>query len=157
MDELDKLVKRLGKLSAHARVGALNPKAAQKLAYAEFGTITVTARPVLSSTTDRNAGAIHRAIDKRIGDVLDGKDMSGEAILQDVGEDLAELVREKIAGPAAPGKRKLKPSTLASRRSRGNNDDTPLVDRSILESGEKALVDSIEVDAGPGSGVSPNE
>lgn len=157
MDELDKLVKRLGKLSAHARVGALDPKAAQKLAWAEFGTITAPARPVLSATTDRNAGAINRAIDAKVGQVLDGKDLSGADLLRGVGEDLAELVRESIAGPAAPGKRKLKPSTLASRRSRGNNDDTPLVDRSILESGEKALVDSIQVDAGPGSGVPRGE
>lgn len=155
MDDLDRLVRRLGRLSAHARIGALDPDAAMKLGFAEFGTVTVPARPVLSATTDRATAAIQRAIDAKVRVVLDGRDMTGEALLSQVGGDLAELVREQIAGPPGPGKRKLKPSTLAGRRSRGNADTTPLVDRTLLSPGERALVDSIGVDVGPG--VGPDE
>ena len=149
MDDLDRLIKRMGKLSATVEVGAFDPKNAQKLSYAEFGTRTAPPRPVLSGTFDAAEGALDRAIDKGIGAVIDGKDMTGGVLLQGVGEDLAELVVEAIQGGFGKA---LKPSTLKARRSRGNSDTTPLVDRSLLEGGEQALVDSIQAQAQEGLG-----
>lgn len=152
MDGFDKLIKRMSKLTAMASVGAMDPESAAKLGYAEFGTSTAAPRPVLTGVTDANKGAINRSLDRAINKVLDGQDRTGQQIMQDVGDQLAELVREEIGGESR-FKKALKPSTIQGRRRRGNTDDTPLVDRSILEDGETALVDSIEVVVSSGSAV----
>lgn len=145
MDDLDKLIKRLGKLSGKAAVGTFTEEASMKLAFAEFGTRTAPPRPVLSATTDSSAGSIDRAIANQVGQVLDGAERTGDEIMGKVGQDLRELVVEQIQGGLP---KPLKPATLRGRRARGNTDTRPLIDRTLLEPGERALVDSIEVKVG---------
>lgn len=149
MDELDRMIRRLSKLTASVEVGAFDEKNAQKLSYAEFGTRTAPPRPVLSATYDAAEGALDRAIDKGIGQVLDGQDITGGQIMQGVGEDLAELVKEQIHGSFG---KSLAPSTLKARRRRGNPDSTTLIDRSSLKPGDQAMVDSIQAQAQQGLG-----
>lgn len=134
MDELDKLLKRLKNLDARARVGALDPENAQKLAYAEFGTKTSPARPVLSATTNKYKESLGALLKKKLQGVIDGKNHTGEEILQDVGEDLVELVQEEMdAGFGAP----LDPETAQSRRRRGVPAPQPLVDSGDLRASIK--------------------
>lgn len=145
MDALDKLLKDLKKLDGEARVGVFDPENAEKMAFAEFGTRTAPPRPVLSATFDRNEKSMERAIDNQIRTVLDGKSKTGDQILGKVGKDLQELVVEQIQGSFGKA---LKPSTIKGRKSRGNMDTRPLIDRSLLGPGETALVDAIEVKVG---------
>ncbi len=129
-DGLDILIRDLQRLNARARVGALDEENAQKLAYQEFGTEQAPARPTLSATTDRAEGDINRAIDRRIKDVIEGKrSATGETILAEVGGMLAEQVREAIDNNTPPP---LAPSTLAARRSRGNDSTRTLVDTGAM-------------------------
>lgn len=125
-DAFDRLVADLARLNGTARVGALDEENATKLSYSEFGTTTEPPRPTLSATFDQSEAAMRRAIDKRIGAVLDGKSSaSGRVILSEVAEEEAELVREAIDGNTPPP---LADSTLAARRRRGNDSDRSLVD-----------------------------
>lgn len=135
-DALDKLIADLGRLHGSAEVGALDEVNAQKLAWQEFGTDTAPARPTLTVTTDALTGAINRAIDRQVRDVLDGKGrgVTGEEIVGDVGRDLAEQVREAIDGNTPPP---LAPSTAAKRRREGK--DT----RTLVDTGE--MLRSIDV------------
>ncbi len=92
-DAFDRLVLDLKRMNASARVGALDEANAKKLSYSEFGTVTEPPRPTLSAVFDQTEGAMKRAIDRRLGAVLDGKShKSGEAILAEVAEDEAALV-----------------------------------------------------------------
>lgn len=126
MDDLDRLIRRLSALPASARVGALDEENARKLSYSEFGTPTEPIRPTLSAATDRNANAVQRAVQKRVQAVMDGTSRAdGEIILQAVGDDLAEEVRNEIDNNVPPP---LADSTLAARRRRGNASDRTLVD-----------------------------
>lgn len=125
MDDFDRLVARLTRLPAAARVGALDEVNAQKLAYSEFGTVREPPRPALSAATDQNAAALHRAVARRVGDVIDGRSATGESILSAVAADLAEEVRNTIDSNVQPP---LAPSTLAARRRRGNASNRTLVD-----------------------------
>lgn len=143
MDDLDRLIRRLDRLPAAARIGALDEVNAQKLAYSEFGTVREPPRPALSAATDRNANAVHRAVARRVGAVIDGKTaQTGEAILGAVGADLAEEVRNAIDSNTPPA---LAPSTLAARRRRGNSSD-----RTLVDTGE--MMRSITVDTKAGVG-----
>jgi hypothetical protein len=142
MDDFDRLIRRLEKMNATAEIGAVDEKAAEKLAYAEYGTRTAPARPVLSETYDKSEGAIKRAIDNHLKKVIDGKQETGVQLLESVGEDLLEVVREEMQ--AGFGK-SLKPSTIKGRRHRGNMDTTQLIDPSLLENGEVPLVDALKV------------
>lgn len=129
-DGLDILIRDLQRLNARARVGALDEENAQKLAYQEFGTEQAPARPTLSATTDRAEDDINRAIDRRIKDVIEGKrSATGETIMAEVGSMLAEQVREAIDNNTPPP---LAPSTLAARRSRGNDSTRTLVDTGAM-------------------------
>jgi hypothetical protein len=154
MDELDRMIKRFSKLTASVEIGVFDEKNAQKLSYAEFGTRTAPPRPVLSATYDQAESSLDRAIDKALGQVIDGKDMTGGQLLQGVGEDLAELVKDQIHGSFGKA---LKPSTLKARRKRGNPDSTTLIDRSSLEPGDQAMVDAIQAQAQQGLGDNDEE
>lgn len=145
MDDLDKLIKNLKNLTSEAKVGVFDEKNAQKLSFAEFGTRTASPRPVLTATFEQATPAINRAIDNKLKAVLDGKAITGDKILGDVGEDLVELVVDQIEGGFG---KQLKESTKRGRRSRANQDTRPLLDRSSIEGGETALVDAIEVRVG---------
>lgn len=148
MDDFDKLIKRVGNLSASGRIGALEPEAAQKLAYAEFGTRTAPARPILSSTTDQSAQAIRRVMESKIDKVFEGKDQDGESILGDVLSDLQEIIVERLRGGFG---RKLKKSTIKGRKSRGNTDTRPLIDPTLLKGGDKSLLREIDFEVESGS------
>lgn len=152
MDDLDRLIRRLDRLPAAARVGALDEESARLLSLQEFGSAqgpTGTKgehnviRPSLSAATDRNAAGVHRAVARRVGAVIDGKTaQTGEAILGAVGADLAEEVRNTIDSNVQPA---LAPSTLATRRRRGNASE-----RTLVDSGE--MMRSITVDTKAGVG-----
>lgn len=141
-DTLDRLIYDLGRLEARARVGALDPETALKLACAEFGTRKgEPPRPTLSVATDRHEAAAHRAVAHRVGAVLDGHAADGKAILQKVAEDLAEVVQEQVDANTPPP---LAASTLAARRRRGNTSE-----RTLVDSGE--MLRSIRVEAKAGT------
>lgn len=155
MDDLDRLIARLSRLPAAARVGALDEENARKLSLQEFGSAQGPSgtkgehnviRPSLSAATDRNSAALHRAVARRVGAVVDGKTgqtgQTGEAILGAVGADLAEEVRNTIDSNVPPA---LAPPTLAARRRRGNTSERTLVDTDEMRK-------SITVEAKAGTG-----
>ena len=118
----------LGRLDGSARVGALDEKNAQKLAWQEFGTSRgIPPRPTLTTTTDALTPAMDRMIKREVSAVLDGKGrgVTGQEILADVGRALAEEVRQSIDGNTPPP---LADSTIAARRARGNPSTRTLVD-----------------------------
>ena len=142
-DDLDRLIARMKRLGASARVGALDEENAQKLAYQEFGTETAPMRPTLSGTTDRLQAAMDRAVDRRLRAAIDDKGTaSGEDILRAVGEDLREEVVAAIENTTPPP---LAPSTLANRRARGNPST-----RSLVDTGD--MRDAIKVETKAGTG-----
>ena len=147
MDELDRLILRMQRLDARARVGALDEVNAQKLAYSEFGTVNEEPRPTLSAATDRNANAVHRAVALRVATIVAGKPQTGQDILADVAEDLAEEVQNEIDGNVQPA---LAPSTIAARRRRGNPSERTLVDTDDMRK-------SIKVEAKRGDGGWPDD
>lgn len=148
MDDLDRLIARMGRLDARARVGALDEENAQKLAYSEFGTVNEQPRPTLSAATDRLTNAVHRAVDRRINDVVQGKSsQTGQDILVDVAGDLAEEVRNEVDGNVPPA---LAPSTLANRRRRGVSSERTLVDT-------RDMLRSIKAEVKRGVGEWPDE
>lgn len=121
-DAFDRLVADMRRLSGSAQVGALDETNAQHLAYSEFGTVNEPPRPTLSAAFDANKGALQRAIDRRVKDVIDGRsEASGEQIMAAVGEDLRELVVEAIDNNTPP---ENAPSTLAAKRRKGQGDRT---------------------------------
>ena len=125
-DAFDRLIADVRRLEARARVGALDEKNAEKLRRNEFGTPNgVPPRPTLTAAFDRSERALQRAVDRRVAAVLDGKsEAGGRRILSEVGEDLAELVRDEIGSDVQPP---LAESTKQSRRRRGKDERT-LVD-----------------------------
>jgi hypothetical protein len=132
-DAFDQLIRDFSALSATADIGALDEATATKLQRTEFGTLTARPRPTLSAATDRNAGAINRAIDSRIKQVIDTRRaMTGETLLGEVGEMLAEEVRDAIDNNTPPP---LAASTLAARRKRGNFSARTLVDTGKMRLG----------------------
>ena len=142
MDDLDRLIIRMQHLDASARVGALDEVNATKLSYSEFGTVNEPPRPTLSAATDRNANAIHRAVERRVATVVAGKPQTGQDILADVAHDLAEEVQNEIDGNVQPA---LAPATIAARRRRGNPSERTLVDTDEMRK-------SIKVEAKHGDG-----
>lgn len=147
MDDLDRLIIRMHHLDASARVGALDEVNATKLSYSEFGTVNEPPRPTLSAATDRNANAVHRAVERRVATVVAGKPQTGEDILADVAHDLAEEVQNEIDGNVQPA---LAPSTIAARRRRGNSSE-----RTLVDTGD--MLRSIKVEAKRGDGGWPDE
>ncbi len=148
MDDLDRLILRMQRLPASARVGALDEANAQKLAYSEFGTANEPPRPTLSAATDRNVNAVHRAVERRVALVVAGKStQTGQDILADVGQDLAEEVQNEIDGNVQPA---LAASTLAARRRRGNASE-----RTLVDTGD--MLRSIKVEAKRGDDGWPDE
>jgi hypothetical protein len=148
MDDLDRLILRMQRLDARARVGALDEVNAQKLAYSEFGTVNEPPRPTLSAATDRNVNAVQRAVERRVALVVAGKStQAGQDILADVAEDLAEEVQNEIDGSVPPA---LAPSTLANRRRRGNASE-----RTLVDTGD--MLRSIKVESKRGDGGWPDE
>lgn len=142
-DALDKLIVDLARLDGAAEVGALDSETARKLSYAEFGTRKgVPPRPVLTTTTDRLEKAMNRAIDRRVGEVLDGRGrgLTGEELVGDVGRDLAEEVRNEIDGDTGD---ELAASTKRSRRRRGK--DT----RTLVDSGDMMRGIKVRTSADP--------
>lgn len=125
-DPLDRLIRDLARLDASARVGALDPTNAQKLAFAEFGTSRgEPPRPTVSVATDKARASIERAVAKRVGEVFDGKSSAtGRDVLQKVGSDLAEQMQETIDSNVQPP---LAKSTLAARRRAGITGERTLV------------------------------
>jgi len=142
-DDLDRLAADFGRLSATVVVGARDERSARLLGYAEFGTRTAPARPAVSRAYDAHLGAVDRSIDRAVARVADGvSHATGTAILHDVGEDLREVFVDALKSNTPPP---LAASTLRGRRRRGNLDTRSLIDRSLLQPGEVALVDSITV------------
>lgn len=141
-DPLDRLIRDLARLDASARVGALDPTNAQKLAFAEFGTSRgEPPRPTVSVATDKARTSIERAVAKRVGEVLDGKSSAtGRDVLQKVGDDLAELIQEQIDSNTQPA---LAKSTLAARRRAGQGD------RTLVASGEMLRSIKVETSSDP--------
>ena len=155
-DALDRLILRMQHLDASARVGALDEENARKLSLQEFGSAQGPAgtkgehnviRPTLSAATDRNANAIHRAVERRVATVVAGKPQTGQDILADVAHDLAEEVQNEIDGNVQPA---LAPSTIAARRRRGNPSERTLVDTDDMRK-------SIKVEAKRGDGGWPDD
>ena len=147
-DALDHLIRDMSRLSGRARVGALDEANAQKLAWQEFGTDKAPARPTLSATTDRSESDINAAIKRRVLGVIDSKrTITGETLLREVGGMLAEQVVEAIDNNTPPP---LAASTLAARRSRGNDSTRTLVDTGAMRA-------SITVEAKAGDGEWPED
>ncbi len=137
-DKLDRLIGRLRHASATADVGIVDDQEnAQHLFWAEFGTITEPPRPTLSRAYDQHDRALMRAIDRQVGDLIDGDITSGEAVLRKPAEDLAEAARENIDGNMQPP---LAKSTLAARRRRGNTSEWTLVDTGKMRDAVRAVV-----------------
>lgn len=127
-DDFDRLIADMRRLDGSARIGALDPVNAQKLNWAEMGTIDedgeqhTQPRPTISAAFDRTKSTMRRAIDRKIGAVIDGKsEAGGRRILSEVGEDFAEVVREEIDNNVPP---ELAKSTIAQKRRRGQTDRT---------------------------------
>ena len=121
-DAFDRLLADFRRLDGRARVGALDEANAEKLAYAEFGTTTAPPRPTISAAFDRTEATMRRAIDRKIGAVIDGvSEAGGRVILSTVGEDFAEVVREEIDNNVPP---ENAPSTLAAKARKGQGDRT---------------------------------
>ena len=157
MEPLDRIIRDMTRLSGSARVGALDEENATKLSYSEFGTKTadprptisvvtdrlrkpIAPRPTISVVTDRLRKPIARAIDRRIGAVLDGKSRdTGAEVLAPVARDLAEEVQDQIDGNTPPVP--LAASTLAQRNRRGQGD------RTLVASGD--MLRSINVETSP--------
>jgi hypothetical protein len=140
VDDLDRLIRRLERLSASARVGALDEENAQKLQWQEFGTPVIPPRPTLSPTTDRLEPAVFRSVQRRVDDVVQGRSsQTGEQVLAGVGADLAEEVRDAIDSNVPP---ELAESTKASRRRRGKDE------RTLVDEGD--MLRSIRVETRPG-------
>jgi hypothetical protein len=136
-DAFDRLVADMRRLDGRARVGALDEANAQKLAFSEFGTTTAPPRPTISAAFDRAEATLRRAIDRKIGAVIDGtSEASGRGILSAVGEDFAELTREEIDNNTPP---ENAPSTLAAKARKGQGD------RTLVASGE--MRDGIAVES----------
>lgn len=131
-DPLDRIIRDVSRMHGSAAVGALDEENARKLLFSEFGTVTAPPRPTLSVATDAARASIDRAIARRVGDVLDGKSsQTGAQIVGGVGRDLAEQVRERIGNDTPP---ELAPSTLATRRRRGQGDRTLVATGDMLRS-----------------------
>lgn len=121
-DVLQRLIRDLSRMHGSAAVGALDEETAKKLNFAEFGTVTAPPRPTLSVATDAARPGIDRAIVRRVGDVMDGKSLAtGAQILRPVAAALAEQVQERIDNDTP---HELAPSTLATRRRKGQGDRT---------------------------------
>lgn len=121
-DAFDRLIADLKRLDASARVGALDERNATVLSFSEFGTVNEPLRPSLSAAFDTTEPAMRRAIDRKIGAVIDGKsEASGRRILSEVGEDFADVVRETIDNNVPP---ENAPSTLAAKVRKGQGDRT---------------------------------
>lgn len=121
-DAFDRLLADVRRLDGRARVGALDEANAQKLAHSEFGTVTAPPRPTISAAFDRAEATLRRAIDRKIGAVIDGtSEAGGRRILSEVGEDFAELTREEIDNNVPP---ENAPSTLAAKARKGQGDRT---------------------------------
>lgn len=146
-DALDLLIRDLKRLSGSAQVGALDEETARKLAFSEFGTVHAPTRPTLSAATDRAERDIFAAVDRKVAAVLTGKSRTGRAIVQDVGADLAEQVREEIGNNVPPP---LAASTIRARQRRGNADTRTLVDSGDMQRG-------IGVESKDGVGTWPDE
>jgi hypothetical protein len=140
-DAFNQLIRDFAALSATADIGALDEEQARKLSLQEFGSAVeplrvrdgAVIRPSLSATTDRLRAAIDRATDSRIKQVIDTRrTMTGETILGEVGEMLAEEVRDAIDNNTPPP---LAASTLAARRRRGNFSTRTLVDTGKMRLG----------------------
>ena len=138
----DQVLRGVGGLSASAVVGALDEENAQKLSWAETGTLTAPPRPTLTVTTDRLRPAINRAIQADVQAVLAGKGrgVTGQEVLADVGRDLAEEVQHAIDGNTQPP---LAASTLRQRRRRGQGD------RTLVATGEMLRSIKVETSADP--------
>ncbi len=122
MDAFDRIVADVKRLNASARVGALDERNATVLSRSEFGTINEPPRPSISAAFDSTEPAMRRAIDRKVGAVIDGKsEASGRRILSEVGEDFAEVVRETIDSNVPP---ENAPSTLAAKARKGQGDRT---------------------------------
>ena len=148
MDPLDRIIRDMTRLAGSARVGALDEVNATKLAYSEFGTKTADPRPTISVVTDRLRKPIARAIDRRIGAVLDGKSRdTGAEVLAPIARDLTEEVQNQIDGNTPPVP--LAASTLAQRKRRGQGD------RTLVASGD--MLRSIKVETSPDPERWPDE
>ena len=146
-DAFDRLVADLRRLNGSAQIGALDETNATKLSYSEFGTPTEQPRPTLSAAFDANKAAIQRAIDRRVGVVLDGKsETGGRRIMAEVGETYRELVVEAIDGDTPPANA---PSTLAAKRRKGQGD------RTLVATG--VMRDSIRVESKDDAKAWPDE
>lgn len=129
-DALDQLIRDLSRLEARGRVGALDEENATKLHHNEFS--ITHPRPTLSATTDRAEGDMHAAIKRRVLGVIDSaRTIDGKTILGEVGDMLAEQVKESIGNNTPPNP--LAPSTLAARRRRGNESTRTLVDTGDMQ------------------------
>lgn len=147
-DDFDRLLADMKRLDARARVGALDETNAQKLNWMEFGTIDeegeqrIQPRPTITAAFDRTKATMRRAIDRKIGAVIDGKsEAGGRRILSEVGEDFSEVVREEIDNNTPPP---LADSTVAQKRRKGQSD------RTLVATGE--MRESIRVESKSDSG-----
>lgn len=143
MDNFDRFMQVVAKLDAKVEVGAFDARSATLLGDAEFGTSKAPARPVLTAAFDRNQSAMETAMDKVLGRVLDLKGGSGSDSLVASGRALLDKVADAVQRGVSPG---LAPATIASRRRRGNDDTTPLIDPSLLGPGDKTMISSLKVE-----------
>jgi hypothetical protein len=132
-DEMDRLIARLKRGDAVARIGVLDDEeAALHLWWAEFGTLHAPPRPTLTAAYDEAEGALARAMEKGLRRLVFGQASAADGALRPVAEDLLELVVDRVDGNTPP---ELAPSTIAARRRRDNYSTRTLVDtRHMLES-----------------------
>lgn len=142
MDDFDRLKKALKGLNATAEVGAFDPRSATLMGYAEFGTTKAPARPFLTAAYDRNQRAMEAAMGKVLGKILDLKGGTGEDAVRAAGQTLLDKAVEAVHRGVKPP---LADSTIEGRRRRGVDEDTPLIDPSLLKPGEKTMISSLKV------------
>lgn len=135
LEEMDRLLARLARGDAIARIGILDdPVLALRLWWNELGTKTAPPRPTLTAAWDESEGAIDRGLRRAARTLVAGDVTTGVAAIRPVAKALEELVVDRIDGDTPP---ELARSTIAARRRRGNTSTRTLVDtRKMLEAVE---------------------
>lgn len=125
MDGLDRLIRALGSADASGRAGIYDDEEnATKLLFAEMGTRSAPARPVMGPawSEKRIVDQAAASIDRSLTAAVNG---SAPDVVGAIVDDLAERIRENIRSNTPPP---LAESTIAARRSRGNDSTATLID-----------------------------
>lgn len=116
-----KLMKKLK--SGDVVVGALDAENAQKLAYAEFGTATAPARPVVRTTMEANKSKYGRLMEDALARGVT-KSADASTVLDTIGKTIASDLRQAIVKWSDP------PNAASTIARKGK--DNPLVDTGAL-------------------------